>query len=287
MALMDEDTCIPGSAVPEGVQLLDMFLKDMNALDASQSKTIESGPKQQVDANANETHNSAHTRPFGPFVTCERDENVQLNRAATLTTRKKKYSWLRRKEELHNLRQQTQAMETHVIFLLQRQNKQARCGFSQKWKGVATTQQRRLEKAQQENSELKDKVRAYKQLLGALQAAITDVSLQEQVASITPTNSIQAAIEELQSFQNDNESSGIFTTLETIVDHRFCELHSILDELQQNSTTVNNVEVQICNGDDGTIAAMEYKCAQVLPFDDVAASKAKTPTPPVRVLCCT
>ncbi|KAK1935556.1 hypothetical protein P3T76_010251 [Phytophthora citrophthora] len=247
------------SAIPEGVQLLDMFLKDMDELDAD-----------SVQDDPNGILNSAHTRSFeSPANTfCSQDTNVHLNVAAPLTTRKKKHSWLRRREELHRLRQETQAMETRVVFLrLQRQNRQASCGFQQKRKEATTTEQQQLKKAQQENSELKNKVRASAASRRTASCLSSDVS--------SAANPIQAAIEEPLpvAFRIDSESAGIFTTLEAIVDRRFQDLQSILDKLQLKSTAVDDVEVHISNGDSGTKAAMEYKCVQVLPFDNVVASK--------------
>ncbi|KAG1712608.1 hypothetical protein DVH05_000350 [Phytophthora capsici] len=254
--------CIPES---ESVQLLDLFLNDMDELDASQSNTTECDPKLQIDAKTNEALNNRQTRVFGP--------RVHRNVATAVTARKKKHSWQRRKEELHRLRQETQAMETRVVFLrLQRQNRQTSCGFQQKWKGVIATEQQQLKRAQQENSELKEKARAYKQLLDALQAAVTGV---RQVASIIrPANPIQAAIEESVVLRIDSESARTFSTLETIVDHRFQDLQSILNNFHLKSTAVDDVEVHIFNGDGGTKTSMEYKCVQVLPFDNVVASEA-------------
>jgi hypothetical protein len=67
-------------------------------------------------------------------------------------------------------------------------------------------------------------------------------------------------------------SPSTFNVLESRVDKRFHEIPTILAALQQAPSAVDSVDVQMYDGTGGAASAMEYTCAQTLPFDEVAMS---------------
>ncbi|KAG6948585.1 hypothetical protein JG688_00015025 [Phytophthora aleatoria] len=227
-------------AIPGSVQLLDVFLQDMNALDILQS--TESPSKHQSQAA---TSDSVQTKPVDPAANLLRFPSVQVRPAGKLLPKKNQ-----------TLRQQSEEMETHIAFLLLKREKRRRLPLDSvkemQWKAA---ERKLLQNAQRENAILKSQVRAQIQVLTGLQAAVSAVR--------TPPSPPRATVKGQQLPIN----TSIFSMLETRVDQRF-------QDLQVSSAAVDAVEVQMCSGEDGTSAAMEYKSAQVLPFDDVAASNA-------------
>ncbi|ETP11204.1 hypothetical protein F441_13263, partial [Phytophthora nicotianae CJ01A1] len=265
-----EERFSDSDTLPESVQLLDMFLEDMNQLDTLQSKVI--APKLQSRAAAS---NSMPAKPFDLDAIGQQHLSAHRGTAAKLLPKKKRHSWRRRKEELSKLRQQTEAMETHVIFLQMKKRGQRGYVLDSKdtqWEVTSLVEQRRLQGALHENDILKGKVRANSQVLAALQAALSAVSLQESFANVTSTTCPpRAAMEESQRLPINNN---IFGMLETRVDQRFQEFHTILHQLQHFPTAVDTVDVQMCSEEDGADPVMEYKSVQMLPFDDEAVSSA-------------
>ncbi|KAG3091277.1 hypothetical protein PI124_g11204 [Phytophthora idaei] len=245
-------------AIPGSVQLLDVFLQDMNALDILQS--TESPSKHQSQAA---TSDSVQTKPVDPAANLLQFPSVQVRPAGKLLPKKKNQTWLRRKEELNRLRQQTEQMETHTAFLLLKREKRRRLPLDSvkemQWKAA---ERKLLQNAPRENAILKSQVRAQIQGLTGLQAAVSAVR--------TPPSPPRATVKGQQLPIN----TSIFSMLETRVGQRFQDVHRLLNQLQVSSTAVDAVEVQMCSGEDGTSAAMEYKSVQVVPFDDVAASNA-------------
>ncbi|GMF27187.1 unnamed protein product [Phytophthora lilii] len=67
-------------------------------------------------------------------------------------------------------------------------------------------------------------------------------------------------------------STSTFTMLEARVDERFQGDQTIFDDLRQAPIMVDAVEVHIYDGDEEKGATMEYKCSQVLPFDNKATA---------------
>ncbi|KAG2789899.1 hypothetical protein PC129_g16649 [Phytophthora cactorum] len=230
-------------AIPGSVQLLDVFLQDMNALDILQS--TESPSKHQSQAA---TSDSVQTKPVDPAANLLQFPSVQVRSPGKLWPKKKNQTWLRRKEELNRLRQQTEQMETHIAFLLLKREKRWRLPLDSvkemQWKAA---ERKLLQNVLRENAILKSQVPAQIQVLTGLQAAVSAVR--------TPPSPPRATVKGQQLQIN----TSIFSMLETRVDQRFQDVHRLLNQLQVSSTAVDAVEVQMCRGEDGTSAAMEYK----------------------------
>lgn len=106
--------------------------------------------------------------------------------------KKKTHSWLRRKEELNRLRQQTEEMETHVAFLQLKKRGQRGVTLGSRDTMTARLEQKRLQESQQDNNALKDQLRVRLQILAALQAALSANSLQEQLPNIATPASLES-----------------------------------------------------------------------------------------------
>ncbi|KAG2906906.1 hypothetical protein PC114_g10977 [Phytophthora cactorum] len=219
-------------AIPGSVQLLDVFLQDMNALDILQS--TESPSKHQSQAA---TSDSVQTKPVDPAANLLQFPSVQVRSPGKLWPKKKNQTWLRRKEELNRLRQQTEQMETHIAFLLLKREKRWRLPLDSvkemQWKAA---ERKLLQNVLRENAILKSQVPAQIQVLTGLQAAVSAVR--------TPPSPPRATVKGQQLQIN----TSIFSMLETRVDQRFQD---------------GGGRHKCCDG---------VQSVQVLPLDDVAAS---------------
>ncbi|ETM35153.1 hypothetical protein L914_17906 [Phytophthora nicotianae] len=178
--------------------------------------------------------------------------------------------------ELARLRQRKQNLEASVTCLLLK-NRDKWGAVTDAVQGMqrkvfSVVQQTRLEKDQHDNLAVMSQVRAKLQLVAALQAALSDGNLPDQMSKfLVSASPPRRATGESQQLQT---SSSMFDLLEIIFDLRVQDLHTALDQIQQSSTTIDAVDVQGYSGKSGAMDSMEYKSSQLLPFDDVTASSA-------------
>ncbi|RLN91214.1 hypothetical protein BBJ28_00014658 [Nothophytophthora sp. Chile5] len=247
-------------------QILVEFLREMDELDCQQSVPPTVGAKR-----SREDTEAVAMR-------------LKLKRKARLHVpepRKKPHqSWLRRKEELQALREQTQAMESHVANLQLRRARQQRLSSSDiersKWKDAAVNERQRHQEARKENAVLKNQLVLYAQISGSLQIVLTAAEAQqkEQLARNTAAaRALRVAMGTHQRLQF--VSASIFDMLEGTVNKRFHEVGAIFYETHQPVTTASVDDVQINrDGGEGAAAAVEFKRTCVLPFDEGATSNA-------------
>ncbi|RLN97807.1 hypothetical protein BBJ28_00008599 [Nothophytophthora sp. Chile5] len=247
-------------------QIMVEFLREMDELDRQQSvvPTVEAKrPREDAEAVV--------MRP-------------KLKKKARQQTpeppKKPHQSWLRRKEELQALREQTQAMESHVANLqLQRAQYQFLSGSDierSKWKDAAVNERQQRQEAQEKNAVLKVQLVLYTQISGSLQSVLTAAEAQrkEQLArDTTAARALRVAMGTRQRLQFVSVS--IFDMLEGTLNERFHDLDAIFYEMHQPVTTAIVDDVQINrDGGEGAAAAVEFRRTCVLPFDEGATSNA-------------
>ncbi|KAL3670805.1 hypothetical protein V7S43_003991 [Phytophthora oleae] len=161
---LDEDYVMPANlftacaspGASDGV--LESFLHDMDALDNQQTKDPLVNPTRAV-------------------------KRRRLDVSAILGEPKKKLpSWLKRKQELESLRQQTQAMETRVAYLEMKKSP-ATGGLNAferfKLQFFAFEEKQKCIAAQSENEKLKAQLLLYAKQYEVFQEAMTRAALQE------------------------------------------------------------------------------------------------------------
>ncbi|KAL3670812.1 hypothetical protein V7S43_003998 [Phytophthora oleae] len=195
--------------------------------------------------------------------------NGGTNGAFLASKRKRKNpSWLKRKQELYTLRQQTEELGIHVAYLqLQEKNRRIQLDISSersaelsKWE---FTERKRQQTAQAENEALKAKVRKYSRLLAKLRADVaTAASEQDQCSELAVSSSDMAEEPQTSNFR-------LFTMLQARLDERTNDVRIILREIHENLTCQRDAySVQMHDG------CVEYSWSHVLPFDVLATFNA-------------
>ncbi|KAK1935563.1 hypothetical protein P3T76_010258 [Phytophthora citrophthora] len=195
----------------------------------------------------------------------------------TLAPSKKKpnLSWKRRKEELHRLRAETQALETRVMFLKLRRTQdtlmKAGMGLSEEQKQLredAVSEKQKWQSAQEENTQLKDRLeRCYK--------ACHDLQTVLSVAGIKQHNLIVAnsfAAKALQAQQRNQSllqlNSSVLSNLQNRLHERLVELDYFIQGIRKSMAGPDIDEVNVHReGFEGTFASVEFKRNRLMPFD--------------------
>ncbi|OWZ05119.1 hypothetical protein PHMEG_00022851 [Phytophthora megakarya] len=187
-------------------------------------------------------------------------------------------SWLRRKQELHSLRSESEALETQLTFLqleldrrkLFQQNIPTSSEDTKMWQSVATIARQECKTTQNENEILRNKVKLYAQASKMLQDQLVMAEAQRQQlfgSPLTFRNAFRVGMARTQelSFENDQ----IFKMLETRINDRFHELDLIMREAHRPEGGTTTEEVQICReGEQDDAAAVEFRHVRLLPFGE-------------------
>ncbi|KAL3670800.1 hypothetical protein V7S43_003986 [Phytophthora oleae] len=206
-----------------------------------------------------------------------------LKRPASMTllptAKKNNLSWKRRKEELHRLRAETQALETRVMFLKLQKTQdtlmKAGVGLSEEQKQLredAVSERQKCQSAKEENTQLKDRLeRCYK--------ACHDLQTVLSVAGIKQYNLIVAnnfAVKALQAQRNQSVqlSSTVLSNLQNRVHERLVELDDFIYDIRASMTGPDIDEVNVHReGFEGTFASVEFKRNRLVPFDAETTSR--------------
>ncbi|RLN54641.1 hypothetical protein BBJ28_00016521 [Nothophytophthora sp. Chile5] len=260
---------LPGTDALDSVAILEAFLLEMNELD-----------QQQQERKADVGQDSQHQEWEGEAAeVAPPPQKKTKTRGVKGPTPRKNLSWRRRKQELQSLREQTQAMETHVGYLQLREQLRvdavANLSEEQKrWRAVAIGEKQQRQEAQGENTRLKVQVQSYLHKTQALQTVLTAAQAQRKdliMNSVVMARSLQAQIETGNLLQRG--CSNVFNMLESRVNARFLEIGAVFQELQLPMAAANSDQVQICRkGDGGISESVKFTRARLLPFDEGATS---------------
>ncbi|OWZ09899.1 hypothetical protein PHMEG_00017327 [Phytophthora megakarya] len=201
------------------------------------------------------SHSPTQTQPLHPSKNVPR-QRKRSNRATP--------SWIKRRDELQSLRQQTQEMETRVAFLeMNRENVTVdTLQNRQRVKTMAMVEKKRHYAAQDENEQLKRKLRRVMSLKTAFQTVLSDTELQE-AAVLLNEESLQIEM------RTRHFNFGVFDVLERRMDNRFFEMEESFRLMQQPmaTTDTNTIETNF-------VGAVEFVRLQLLPFPNDAVSTA-------------
>ncbi|KAG7378920.1 hypothetical protein PHYPSEUDO_009317 [Phytophthora pseudosyringae] len=222
-------------------RLLESFLHDMDALDRQQSNHPENArEKRKLDVSK-----AFSTAPRSP------------------SPKQKLPSWLKRKQELETLRQQTQAMETRVVYLEMKQSSPGG-GLNafelHKLKSSALVEKQKCQEAQNENERLRAKLRLLAGQYEAFQVAVAAAAAFQQ-------KELRGALRVERQVQGCGAQE--FDMMERRVDARFHELDHAFTIMQQPMTSMDTDMIQTRNDD---IGAVEFTRLELLPFARKAIS---------------
>ncbi|KAG3095991.1 hypothetical protein PC129_g7028 [Phytophthora cactorum] len=229
--------------------LLERFLHDMDALDHHLSKPAASGPS-------------------GPPMKRKLDvSTAHPNQNCTEPKKKKQPSWLKRKQELEALRQQTQAMETRVIYLEMKKSSpdvglNAVC--LQKVKTSALVEKQRRVAAQSENARLRAKLQFYTRQCDAFHMAMAAGGYQQKELLRVLSGTLR--FEMGAGRQLRFCSVQVYDVMERRLDARFHELEYAYRVMQQPMTST---DTETINDERG---AVEFTRLELLPFEEKAIS---------------
>ncbi|ETN20284.1 hypothetical protein PPTG_21267 [Phytophthora nicotianae INRA-310] len=230
--------------------LLESFLHDMDTLDHCLSKPATSN---LLSASKKRKQEALAAHP-------------SQNRTEV---KKKQPSWLKRKQELEALRQQTQAMETRVVYLEMKQsspNKNLNAFNVQKAKSSALVEKQRCIAAQNENMQLRAMLQFYTRQYEAFQMAIASGEYQlKELQSIT---SGALRVEMGAGRQLRACGTQVFDMMERRLDTRFHELEYAYRAMQQPMISTDTETIQTRN----ERGAVEFTRLELLPFEEEAIS---------------
>ncbi|KAF4035711.1 hypothetical protein GN244_ATG12199 [Phytophthora infestans] len=196
--------------------LVESFLHDMDALDHNALKPNTSKvtplPKKRKQA----THPSQN--------------NPQ-------TKKKKQPSWLKRKQELELLRQQTQAMETRVVYLQMKKTSPSDNSHFfnlQKEKTSALVEKQRCILAQNENMQLRSKLQYYMRQYEALQLAMATGEYQLKELQRVLSGTLRVELGTLRACRTH-----VFDMMERRLDARFHKLEYAYRAMYQPMTSID------------------------------------------------
>ncbi|KAE8970721.1 hypothetical protein PR003_g28180 [Phytophthora rubi] len=237
--------------------VLDAFLHDMSVLDQAQPRP---------------TKSYAATKDVStplPVVVVQSPEPSKKKRQNP--------SWFKRKRELEALRAQSEALETRREFLLLKRAKVQQVDASetltqqkqqkQQKEALALVKQK-CEAAQGDNGYLKKRLRAYVDLSGALQTALSAAEQELATMSMAVARALRTEIG--SGYQLRFASPSLFDMLEERVNVKFNELEASFRTNQRQMTSADTELVQVYykNG----VGTVEFKRAQLLPFEEAAIS---------------
>ncbi|KAK1935573.1 hypothetical protein P3T76_010268 [Phytophthora citrophthora] len=229
------------------LRVLDCFLSDMHRLDSDSLK-------EKVDTC---------TASEAPVPGNKRE---QVERMRAPKRKRKNPSWLKRKQELYTLRQQTEELGTHVAYL-QHQHESRRHQLDISAERFAELskyefiEKKRQQAALTENAALKAQVRKFSHVLVKLRTDVATASERSQFPELAVSSSDMT--KELQ-----NNKSRLFTTLQARLDKRTNDVHILLREIRESLTCQDSYSVQMHDG------WVEYSWSQVLPFHVLATFNA-------------
>ncbi|KAF4035132.1 hypothetical protein GN244_ATG12905 [Phytophthora infestans] len=189
-----------------------------------------------------------------------------------MSAKKSNLSWKRRKDELHRLRAESQALETRVMFLKMRKTQatllKAGVGLFDEQKQLRDAAVYQCQSAREENRQLKDKLkRCYK--------ACHDLQTVLSVAGIKQHNLLMANPFAAKALQAEQRSQGllelnsdVLLSLENRVNERLTELSYIIGKIRASMSGPDVDQVNVHReGVEGASASVEFKRNRLMPFN--------------------
>ncbi|GMF27177.1 unnamed protein product [Phytophthora lilii] len=189
--------------------------------------------------------------------------------------KKPNLSWKRRKDELHRLRAETQALETRLTFLKLKRTRyimmKAGVGLSaerKRWRDAVESEKRRCKAAREENKQLKDKLESCFKASHDLQTVVAVAGRQQHnmlMANTLAAASLQAKMRAEQLLQL---RSDVLIGLENRMNKRLAKLECRFRDARAciGSPDIDQVNVHR-EGVEGSSAAVDFKRNRFIPFD--------------------
>ncbi|ETI41462.1 hypothetical protein L917_12733 [Phytophthora nicotianae] len=191
------------------------------------------------------------------------------------TAKKPNLSWKRRKDELHRLRAEAQALETRVMFLKLQKTQdtlwKAGVGLSEEQKllrEAAANEKQQCQSAREENTQLKGRLERCYKACHDLQTVLSVAGIKQHNLIVANTFAAKALQAEQRSQRLLQLSSDVLTSLANRVNDRLTELDYIIENIRASmfGPDVDQVNVHR-EGDEGTSASVEFKRNRMMPFD--------------------
>ncbi|ETP39380.1 hypothetical protein F442_13167 [Phytophthora nicotianae P10297] len=192
-----------------------------------------------------------------------------------MTAKKPNLSWKRRKDELHRLRAEAQALETRVMFLKLQKTQdtlwKAGVGLSEEQKllrEAAANEKQQCQSAREENTQLKGRLERCYKACHDLQTVLSVAGIKQHNLIVANTFAAKALQAEQRSQRLLQLSSDVLTSLANRVNDRLTELDYIIENIRASmfGPDVDQVNVHR-EGDEGTSASVEFKRNRMMPFD--------------------
>ncbi|KAL4165662.1 hypothetical protein KRP22_014372 [Phytophthora ramorum] len=190
-----------------------------------------------------------------------------------LPAKKPNLSWRRRKDEIQRLRAETQALETHRMFLQMRRTHDAilHAGLSEgqrRWKDAAEVEKRRCELARDENAQLKDKLQSCVRACNDLQTVLYVAGTHQSKALLANTLAGRALQTELSTGHHQLLNSDVINVLESRLNEKQAELDALCHAALVSAARTDTDDVHVRRkGVEGASAMVEFTRDRLLPFD--------------------
>lgn len=233
--------------VLNGDFVLTEFLHEMDAFDQLQALV----PQQEVP----------YSNSLAPTQVQDKSQSAPAKRRST--------SWLRRKQELHALRHESEALEARLASLRLRCSHQSPPTLTEAqetWKSVASIARQEYQTSLDENARLKHELQMYAGAFEMLQAQLVVAESRKQQlvdSSVVFSNILRAGM--IRSRRLSCDSGDVFGVLERKINSRLHELDFIIHETRRSMQRGTTEQVQVCRGD-AAAAAVEFKHVRLLPF---------------------
>ncbi|KAG2790076.1 hypothetical protein PC129_g7039 [Phytophthora cactorum] len=275
-------TRLPSSSFDtfDGGFVLSEFLHEMEELDRAQASPSHSADhsKRRREPDINVEPEAKKIKLSEPLSTSSKSE-VSTN---PLPRKRRSSSWLRRKQELLALRNESETLGTKLALLEAQQahsvlepRPQSLTEGQELWKSVASIARQECQSSQEENIRLKNELQMYARASEMLQTQLIQANLRQQEQHYSKTafeNAVRVGI--IMSRRLYLDDSGIFDMLESKVGDRFFELDVIVNAAHQPVLEGAYEHVQVCREDGRDAAAtVEFKHTRLLPFGHDTTAK--------------
>ncbi|ETN20294.1 hypothetical protein PPTG_03328 [Phytophthora nicotianae INRA-310] len=257
----------------DGDFVLSEFLLEMEELDRAQAS-----PSQSIANSKRRREPEINMEPEAKKIKHTKSE-ISTN---PLPRKRRNSSWLRRKQELLALRNESETLET-TLALLEAQQAESVLEPQSKsltenqelWKSVAAIARQECRNSQEENARLKSKLQTCTYALKMLQTQVIQAHSRQQEQQYSKTafeNAVRVGI--IMSRRLYSDDSGIFDMLESKLEARLFELDVIARTAHQPLLQGASERVQVCREDGrDAAAAVEFKHTRLLPFGHDTTAK--------------
>ncbi|GMF43650.1 unnamed protein product [Phytophthora fragariaefolia] len=196
-------------------------------------------------------------------------------------SKRRSTSWLRRKQELQALRNESEALEARLVSLqmccAQNSSQQTISPPTEElemWKSVAAIARQETQMAQDENERLKHELLARGRVFEMLQAQLVVAESRKQQlldSAMAFTNGLRIGMFTSRRLCCDN--GDVFDILEKRINTRLDEFCAIVHDTRRSMHECNAEKVKVCRQDEHDEATVEIKHTRLLPFGEDATAK--------------